>query len=78
VQGPVACTPLDWKTEKLKTLIFHEYKRSLDGCSALLEDALPYSQLRDNLIRLEIAAGFKGRPTSIASVVIRPMSSTVS
>ena len=64
VWGPVACTPLDWKAEKLKTPIFRQYERPVDVCTTSLEDALPYSQLRDSLIRLGVAAGFKDRLTS--------------
>jgi Protein of unknown function (DUF3435) len=64
VWGPVVCTPLDWKPEKLKTPIFRQYERPVDGCTESLEDALPYYQLRDSLIRLGMAAGFKDRLTS--------------
>ncbi|OAF63116.1 hypothetical protein VC83_00671 [Pseudogymnoascus destructans] len=43
VHGPVNCTELHWKEEKLKTPIFRRY-----GSKA----ALPYNQLRDPLDRL--------------------------
>ena len=54
VWGPVSCTPLRWKQEKLATPIF---RRDND-------DALPYSQFQEYLNRLGRAAGFKEKLTS--------------
>src|SRR5690349_11991521 len=49
VWGPVLCTPVRWKQEKLKTPIFRREERTGDGPS--LETALPYSQFRHCLNR---------------------------
>ncbi len=64
VRGPVLCTPLQWKQEKLKTPIFRRDERTADGCVTSLETALPYSQFRDCLNRLGLAAGFLEKLTS--------------
>jgi hypothetical protein len=62
VRGPVVCTLFDW-TKKLKPPIFRK-QRAGSGCPISAEDALPYSQLRDGLIRLGLAAGIRDRLTS--------------
>lgn len=70
VWGPVLCTPLRWKQEKLKTPIFRQDNGS----------ALPYSQFQKYLNRLGRAAGFKETLTSYcfrrgtANVVDRKLS----
>jgi hypothetical protein len=60
VWGPVICTPLNWKAEKLKTPIF---RRADEGITSS-ETALPYSQFSDCLNRLGLAAGFLEKLTS--------------
>jgi hypothetical protein len=80
VWGPVMCTPLRWKQEKLKTPIFRRDELGTDGCITSLETTLPYSQFRDCLNRLGLAAGFQEKLTSYcfrrgtANVVDRKMS----
>jgi hypothetical protein len=64
VMGPVLCTPIDWKQEKLKTPIFRRDERTPDRSIPLPETALPYSQFKDCLNRLGRAAGFKETLTS--------------
>jgi Protein of unknown function (DUF3435) len=64
VWGPVVCTPLNWKPEKLKTPIFRRDKRTLDGAVTSPPLALTYSQFRDYLNRLRLAAGFLEKLTS--------------
>jgi hypothetical protein len=64
VWGPVLCTPLHWKQEKLKTPIFRQHEPSADGCNPTTEAALSYSQFRQSLNRLGRAAGFKETLTS--------------
>ncbi|KAG4430257.1 hypothetical protein IFR05_014253 [Cadophora sp. M221] len=54
VWGPVLCTPLRWKQDKLKTPIFRRDE----------ERALPYSQFQNCLNRLGLAAGFQEKLTS--------------
>jgi hypothetical protein len=58
VWGPVACTPLNWKPEMLKTPIFRRDERTVDGVITSPTLALTYSQFRDCLIRLGLAVGF--------------------
>ncbi|KAH6696617.1 hypothetical protein BKA61DRAFT_622814 [Leptodontidium sp. MPI-SDFR-AT-0119] len=60
VWGPIACTPLTWKPEMLKTLIF----RRADGVVTSPTLALTYSQFRDCLNHLGLAAGFLEKLTS--------------
>ncbi|KAL5315971.1 hypothetical protein ACEPPN_016845 [Leptodophora sp. 'Broadleaf-Isolate-01'] len=60
VWGPVVCTPLTWKPEMLKTPIF----RRADGVVTSSTLALTYSQFRDCLNRLGLAAGFLEKLTS--------------
>ncbi|KAF7944137.1 hypothetical protein EAE96_010541 [Botrytis aclada] len=61
IHGPIFCTPLNWKAEKLKTPIFRRYKAtSPDSLTA----PLPYSQFRDCLNRLGCATGFQEKLTS--------------
>jgi hypothetical protein len=64
VWGPVMCTPLRWKQEKLKTPIFRRDELATDRCITSVETALPYSQFRDCLNRLGLAAGFQEKLTS--------------
>ncbi|TVY90451.1 hypothetical protein LAWI1_G007273 [Lachnellula willkommii] len=64
VWGPVLCTPLRWKQEKLKTPIFRRDEHIMNEAIPSLEMALPYSQFRDCLNRLARAAGFKETLTS--------------
>jgi hypothetical protein len=64
VWGPVLCTPLRWKQEKLKTPIFRRDERTSDRRIPSLETALPYSQFKDCLNRLGRTAGFKETLTS--------------
>ncbi|KAG4427387.1 hypothetical protein IFR05_017130 [Cadophora sp. M221] len=54
VWGPVLCTPLRWKQDKLKTPIFRRDE----------ERALPYTQFQNCLNRLGLAAGFQEKLTS--------------
>ncbi|KAH6714804.1 hypothetical protein BKA61DRAFT_674126 [Leptodontidium sp. MPI-SDFR-AT-0119] len=58
--GPVVCTPLTWKPEMLMTPIF----RRADGVVTSPTLALTYSQFRDCLNRLGLAAGFLEKLTS--------------
>jgi hypothetical protein len=46
VWGPVVCTPLSWKQEKLKTPIFRRDEQTVDGVITSLTQALTYSQFR--------------------------------
>ena len=46
-RGPVKCTPLRWKKEWLKRPIF----RRSEGSDVLLDEALQYYKLRDDLKR---------------------------
>lgn len=64
VRGPVMCTPLRWKQEKLKTPIFRRDELATDGYITSSGTALPYSQFRDCLNRLGLAAGFLEKLTS--------------
>jgi hypothetical protein len=80
VWGPVLCTPLHWKQEKLKTPIFRRDEDIVDEGMPSPETALPYSQFRDCLNRLGRTAGFKETLTSYcfrrgtANVVDRKLS----
>jgi hypothetical protein len=80
VWGPVSCTPLHWKQEKLKTPIFRRDEPTADGCITSPEVALPYSQFYNCLNRLGRAAGFQEKLTSYcfrrgtANVVDRKLS----
>ena len=58
VWGPVVCTPLNWKQEMLKTPIFRQDERTVDGVVTSPTLALTYSQFRDCLVRLGRAVGF--------------------
>jgi hypothetical protein len=62
VWGPVLCTPLKWKQNKLKTPIFRREECFAD--EPALVRPLSYSQFRHCLNRLGVAAGFKERLTS--------------
>lgn len=64
VWGPVVCTPLTWKQEMLKIPIFRRDKRAADGVVTSPTLALTYSQFRDCLNRLGLAAGFLEKLTS--------------
>jgi hypothetical protein len=64
VWGPVACTPLNWKQDKLKTPIFRRDERTADGVITSPTLALTYSQFMDGLNRLGLAAGFLEKLTS--------------
>lgn len=64
VRGPVLCTPLRWKEEKLKTPIFRRDERTADGCITSPDVALPYYQFQDCLNRLGRAAGSLEKLTS--------------
>ncbi|KAK6609654.1 FluG domain-containing protein [Botrytis cinerea] len=61
IHGPIFCTPLNWKAEKLKTPIFRRYKATSPDS---LPTPLPYSQFRDCLNRLGCATGFQEKLTS--------------
>jgi hypothetical protein len=80
VWGPVLCTPLRWKQEKLQTPIFRRDEYIMEEGIPSPETALPYSQFRDCLNRLGRAAGFKETLTSYcfrrgtANVVDRKLS----
>ncbi|KAH6661772.1 FluG domain-containing protein [Halenospora varia] len=83
VWGPVVCTPLTWKQEMLKTPIFRRDKRAANGVVTSPTLALTYSQFRDCLNRLGLAAGFLEKLTSYcfrrgtANVVDRAATDTV-
>ncbi|KAH6704125.1 hypothetical protein BKA61DRAFT_739939 [Leptodontidium sp. MPI-SDFR-AT-0119] len=64
VWGPVVATPLSWKQEMLKTLIFRQDEKAADGVGTSPTPALTYSQFRDCLNRLGLAAGFLEKLTS--------------
>ena len=64
VWGPVLCTPLSWKQEKLKTPVFRRDESTADGRITSSKTALPYSQLQDCMDRLGKAAGFLEKLTS--------------
>ena len=54
-RGPVKCTPLRWKKEWLKRPIF----RRFEGSDILLDEALQYHKLRDDLKRQSLDCGFE-------------------
>ena len=54
-RGPVKCTPLRWKKEWLKRPIF----RRSEGSDLLLDEALQYHKLRDDLKRQSLDCGFE-------------------
>jgi hypothetical protein len=58
VWGPVVCTPLNWKPEMLKTPIFRQDERIVDGVVTSPTLALTYSQFRDCLVCLGLLIGF--------------------
>ncbi|KAH7364055.1 hypothetical protein BKA65DRAFT_603155 [Rhexocercosporidium sp. MPI-PUGE-AT-0058] len=64
VWGPVVSTPLSWKQEMLKTPIFRQDEKAADGVGTSPTPALTYSQFRDCLNRLGLAAGFLEKLTS--------------
>lgn len=64
VRGPVLCTPLTWKPSKLKQPIFRRCERTTLGNVTSDTRPVPYSQLRDSLVRLGKAAGFQDTMTN--------------
>lgn len=62
--GPGCVYTLSWKQEKLKTPIFRQDEKAADGVVTSPTPALTYSQFRDYLNRLGLAAGFLEKLTS--------------